>query len=330
MIVVTGAAGFIGSNLVAGLNAAGHTDILAVDDLAEGARFRNLRGLRIADYADSADFMKMIDGGLPRGTRIEAVLHQGACTDTMEWDGRYMLGNNFEYGKKLLRFCDSFRIPFIYASSASVYGKGESGFAEDAEGRNEYPLNVYAWSKHLFDAWLRAQSRGLRCQAVGLRYFNVFGPQEMHKGRMASMVYRTYIQLREKGFVELFEGTDGFPAGEQKRDFIHVSDVVRVNLFFLEHPEISGIFNCGTGKARSFNDVAKTLISLMGRGEIRYVPFPENLRGTYQSFTEADTARLVGAGFGEGFRPLEEAVGDYYRFLEDREGLLCQAGGTRS
>ena len=328
MIIVTGAAGFIGSNLVAGLNAVGYTDILAVDDLADGARFRNLRGLKIADYLDRRDFLEMVEKGVCADIGIKAVFHQGACTDTMEWDGQYMLRNNFEYSKKLFCFCDKNRIPFIYASSASVYGKGESGFSEDPQGKNEYPLNVYAFSKHLFDSWLRARWAGLTCQVVGLRYFNVFGPQEMHKDKMASMVYRTYLQLKENGFVDLFDGTDGFPAGGQKRDFIYVRDVVRVNLFFLENPHISGIFNCGTGKSRSFNDVAGTLISLIGKGEIRYIPFPETLQGTYQSFTEADMSRLRNAGFTGEFMPLEETISEYYHFLQETEGYLFRAGGT--
>lgn len=322
MIIVTGAAGLVGSNVVAGLNEKGYTDILAVDDLSEGIKYRNLRGLRIADYMDREDFLAEIESGCFKGKPIEAVFHQGACTDTMEWDGKYMLRANFEFSKKLLGFCETTGIQFIYASSASVYGKGDKGFVEDSEGKNEYPLNVYAYSKHLFDSWLRRNWDGLNIQVAGLRYFNVFGPQEMHKGAMASMVYQTYRQLKEKGFVKLFEGTDGYSDGEQKRDFVFVKDVVRVNLFLLEHPEVSGIFNCGTGEARSFNDVAKTLIGLLGQGEIRYVPFPESLRSTYQSFTEADLTRLRATGFQGEFRPLEETVKDYFRHLENHDGYL--------
>ena len=322
MIIVTGGAGFIGSNLIAGLNSKGLKDILVVDSLFKGAKYRNLRGLKFSDYIDKDDFFSLLDSGSLEGKKIDAVFHQGACTDTMEWDGRYMLRNNYEFSRKVLLFCSPRKIPFIYASSASVYGKGDGGFREEPEGGNEYPLNVYAYSKHLFDSWVLGNISSIECQVAGLRYFNVFGPQEMHKGRMSSMIYQTYRQIEEKGFVELFEGTGGFRDGGQKRDFIYVEDVVRVNLFLFEHREVSGIFNCGTGQARSFNDVAGILISLMGKGEIRYIPFPEGLEDTYQSFTEADLYRLRRTGFNEPFESLEYTLGCYLNILQGNGGYL--------
>ncbi len=322
MIIVTGGAGFIGSNLIAGLNRKGIDDILVVDSLQNGHKFRNLRGLQLSDYVDKEDFLGLLDAGGLGGKRIDAVFHQGACTDTMEWDGRYMLNNNYEFSKKVLLFCSPGKIPFIYASSASVYGKGDGGFREDPNGGNEYPLNVYAYSKHLFDSWVLRRMGGSGHQVAGLRYFNVFGPNEMHKGRMASMVYQVYRQIEERGYVELFKGADGVPDGGQKRDFVYVEDVVRVNLFLFEHREVSGIFNCGTGQARSFNDVAGILISLMGKGETRYIPFPEALKDTYQSFTEADISSLRRAGYDEPFNPLEDSLECYLHILQGNGGYL--------
>jgi len=321
MIIVTGAAGFIGSNLVAELNRRGYGEIVAVDNLTRGEKYRNLRGLAIADYLDRGDFLDLFEKGAFDGAPIEALFHQGACADTMEWDGQYMMRNNFTFSKRLFLRCAERGVPFLYASSASVYGKGEKGFVEGG-GENEYPLNVYAYSKHLFDVWVRQRLSQTSSQVVGLRYFNVYGPQEGHKGKMASMVYQAFSQLQQEGEIRLFEGTDGFEAGEQKRDFIDVADVAKVNLFFFEHPDRSGIFNCGTGRARSFNDMARLLVAARGSGTVRYIPFPESLRSTYQSFTEADLTALRRVGYSEPFTSLEEGLARYWRCLTERGGYL--------
>ncbi len=320
MILVTGGAGFIGSNLVAALNDRGHRDVVVVDHLAQGDKFRNLRGLAVSDYRDREDFLRELREGAWHHVPLGAIFHQGACADTLESDGRYMMRNNFEYSKALLHFALERKIPFVYASSASVYGLGKRGFSEDPE--NEFPLNVYAYSKHLFDAYVRRLLPSAGSAVVGLRYFNVFGPQEMHKGPMASMVYQCFRQLETTGTVRLFGAAEGFDAGEQRRDFVAVEDVVRVILFFFEHPEISGIFNCGTGRARSFNDLARHLIALRGGGTVTYVPFPPELTGKYQSHTQADLGALRRVGCDLSFPPLEESLAAYVRRLQRQEGFL--------
>jgi ADP-L-glycero-D-manno-heptose 6-epimerase len=307
MIIVTGAAGFVGSNLVAALNQRGVRDIIAVDNLANGEKFRNLAGLDIADYLDQDDFLAQVEANHDYG-KLRAVLHQGACSTTTEWDGRYMLRNNYEYSKKLLHYCQARHVPFIYASSASVYGAGPV-YAEDPA--NEGPLNVYGYSKWLFDQYVRARLAHAKSQVVGLRYFNVYGPREQHKGSMASVAFHFDRQLRETGECRLFVGSGGYQDGEQRRDFVHVADVVDVNLWFMDHPGRSGIFNCGTGNSQSFNDVARAVIAWHGKGVIRYVPFPDGLRESYQSFTQADLARLRAAGYDARFRTVEEGVKAY-------------------
>jgi len=333
MMVVTGAAGFIGSNLVRGLNRRGIDAIIAVDDLTEGDKFVNLVDCRIADYMDKDEFRRRVaDGSLPA---IEAVLHQGACSDTTERNGRYMLDNNYRVTLELFEFCQARRIPFLYASSASVYGAGPV-YAEDPS--NEHPLNVYGYSKFLFDQVLRRRLGALTAPVVGLRYFNVYGPHEQHKGRMASVALHNMNQFREQGHVRLFGGWDGYGDGMQSRDFISVEDVVAVNLHFLDHPDRSGIFNCGTGRAQPFNDVAMTVVNtlrqadgqpalpleqLVGQGLIRYVPFPDDLKGRYQSYTQADTTRLREAGFEAPMRDVQTGVAEYVR------AWLGQAGGGR-
>lgn len=315
MIVVTGAAGFIGSNLVRGLNARGVDDILAVDDLTDGTKFRNLADLRIADYLDKDAFLARVE----RGTLapVAAVFHQGACSDTTEWNGRFMMDVNYRCSVALLDWCQAQRVPFLYASSASVYGMGRQGFREDPAC--EQPLNVYAYSKFLFDGVVRR--RGLdgetmggttrEAQVVGLRYFNVYGPREQHKGRMASTALHFNDQIEEEGRCRLFEGSDGYAAGEQRRDFIHVDDVVAVNLWFFDHPERSGIYNCGTGRAQRFNEVAEAVVAWHGRGGIEYIPFPEALRGRYQSFTQADLTKLRTAGYAADFLDVGRGVKRY-------------------
>ncbi|HWQ94548.1 MAG TPA: ADP-glyceromanno-heptose 6-epimerase [Gammaproteobacteria bacterium] len=315
MIVVTGGAGFIGSNLVKGLNEQGRTDILVVDDLENGAKFVNLVDCEIQDYMDKDEFLSAIQTQKEFLPPIEAILHQGACSTTTEWDGRYMMRNNYDYSKHLLHYCVKHKIPFIYASSAAVYGGGKV-FKESPEC--EAPLNVYGYSKFLFDQHVRRLLPTAKNQIVGLRYFNVYGPREEHKGSMASVAFHFRNQIREIGKVKLFEGSDGYANGEQRRDFIYVGDAVAVNLWFLAQRDKSGIFNLGTGKSHSFNDVARAVIKAEGKGEIEYVPFPDHLRGRYQSFTEADMSALRAIGYTQPFKDIEQGVDAYMDQLRVR------------
>lgn len=325
-IVVTGAAGFIGSNLVKALNARGETQIIAVDDLTDGSKFHNLADCEIAEYVDKDEFLpRLTDGEFDDD--ITSVLHQGACSDTMESDGRYMLANNYRYSVRLLSHCQDNDIPFLYASSASVYGAGRE-FRE--ERGCESPLNVYGYSKLLFDQHVRAMLPERTAQVAGFRYFNVYGPREAHKGRMASVVWHFFKQYRESGKVRLFEGSGGYAGGEQRRDFVSVEDVVKVNLDFLDHPERSGIYNLGTGTATAFNAVAETTINacraaagesprqlaeLHSAGAIEYIAFPPALIGKYQNFTQADLSRLRAAGYSAPMLPVEEGVARCVRAL---------------
>lgn len=327
LTVVTGAAGFIGSQLVAALNRAGVGEVLAVDDLENGAKVSNLAGTEIADYLDKRDFLAQLESGRLDGS-IDAILHQGACADTMEADGRYVMENNYAYSKAVFDWCQDEQVPLIYASSAAVYGTGRE-FGEVRE--NEQPLNVYAYSKFLFDQYVRKRTGGFNpseagAQVAGLRYFNVYGPNEAHKGRMASVAFHAVHQFRAEGRVKLFIGSDGCEDGGQQRDFIHVEDAVGVNLWLLEHREVSGIFNCGTGRAQTFNAVAAAVINtledadlsvqeMVEKGFIEYIPFPHQLAGKYQSYTQADLARLREAGYGGSFRTVEEGVAGYVREL---------------
>ncbi len=310
MIIVTGAAGFIGSNIIAALNARGQDDILAVDNLSDGVKMRNLADLRIADYLDQDDFLAAIESGHDFG-QVTAISHQGACSATTEWDGRYMMRNNYEYSKSLLHWCQSHGVPYIYASSASVYGPGPV-FKEGLE--HEKPINMYAYSKFQFDQYVRRQG-ALNAQVVGLRYFNVYGPREQHKGSMASVAFHFDQQIRETGECRLFEGSDGYGDGEQRRDFVYVGDVADVNLWLLDNPNVSGIFNLGTGRSQSFNDVANAVVAWHGRGALKYVPFPDHLKGSYQSFTEADMTALRAAGYTAPFKSVEEGVKAYMDIL---------------
>ncbi|MAV29536.1 MAG: ADP-glyceromanno-heptose 6-epimerase [Cycloclasticus sp.] len=310
MIIVTGGAGFIGSNIIQGLNARGISDILVVDDLKDGAKFKNIVDSQIADYMDKDDFLDGVLSGGFDDVPIEAIFHEGACSSTTEWDGRFMMDNNYEYSKALLHFCQANQVPFIYASSASVYGGG-SEFEEDL--KNEEPLNVYGYSKFLFDQYVRAQDIG--SQVVGLRYFNVYGPREQHKGSMASVAFHLNNQLLDSGEIKLFAGCDGYRDGEQVRDFVYVSDVVDVNLWFLDNPTVSGIFNCGTGKSQPFNDVAKGVLDYHQKGRLSYIPFPDHLVGHYQSFTEADLTALRAAGCDVTFKTVAEGVKCYMEWL---------------
>ncbi|MFA5371641.1 MAG: ADP-glyceromanno-heptose 6-epimerase [Sideroxydans sp.] len=324
--VVTGAAGFIGSNLVKALNERGETNIIAVDNLSKADKFKNLVDCEIADYLDKEDFIDGLINGDFDGD-IAAVLHEGACSDTMETDGRYMMENNYRYTLALLDHCQDEEVPFLYASSASVYGGG-GVFKESRE--YESPLNVYAYSKFLFDQVVRQRWNQRTSQIVGFRYFNVYGPREQHKGRMASVAYHFFNQYRADGCVKLFEGCDGYANGGQRRDFVSVEDVVKVNMYFLDHPEQSGIFNLGTGNAQSFNDVAVaaintlraaknesvlTLEQMLQQGIISYITFPDALRGKYQSYTQADISALRTAGYTEPFLTVEQGTARYIQQL---------------
>ena len=319
--IVTGAAGFIGSKIVEGLNRRGVTEIIAVDNLAQADKFKNLAGCEIADYMDQAELFPRLES--LEGS-VEAILHQGACSDTMESDGRYMMENNYSYSRHLLDWCQEEEIPLLYASSASVYGSGPD-YREAREC--ERPLNVYGYSKFLFDQHVRLRLPESSAQIVGLRYFNVYGPNEAHKGRMASVALHAYQQLKADGKVKLFAGSDGYRDGEQRRDFIYVDDVVAVNLWFLERRHASGIFNCGTGRAQTFNRLAvavinsvsgtqDTLHDIVAKRLIEYVPFPEKLVGKYQSFTEADLSRLRAAGYPGEFMTVEQGVAAYMKELQ--------------
>ena len=302
MIILTGGAGFIGSNLLSALNARGITDVLVVD--RRGDNFRNLNDLRFSDFMLPEELARAIERKTLRD-RIEAIFHQGACADTTCTDGRYMIENNFTFSRSILNFALSRKIPLVYASSAAVYG-ASSAFAPSRE--NERPLNLYGLSKLAFDNHVRSLAAKSGSTIAGLRYFNVYGPRESHKGKMASMVYQLYRQLKSSGRARLFEGTDGYADGEQRRDFVFVEDVVRVNLALAEGPVCHGIFNVGTGESRSFNDAARIIISRLGEGAIEYVPFPIDLAGKYQSYTQADLAGLRNAGYAEPFSTLEHGI----------------------
>jgi ADP-L-glycero-D-manno-heptose 6-epimerase len=312
MYIVTGGAGFIGSNLVHELNRNGITEILVVDSLQNPGKFLNLRGARFVDYLDKRQFRKgMADGSLAV-PRVDAIFHQGACSNTLEDDGVYMMDNNCEYSKEVLRYAIRVDAPFVYASTAAVYGLGGPGhFSVTPE--NEKPLNVYGFSKLVFDNYLRheiAEGR-VPITAVGLRYFNVYGPREQHKGRMASAVHHFAKQMKETGKVRLFEGSGEYGPGEQRRDFVFVRDLAKINLFFArlgKTKNIQGIANAGSGRSRSFNEVVHALMLLNGEGSVEYMPFPKDLEGRYQHFTEADLTDLRRLGCDLSFTQLEEGV----------------------
>ncbi len=321
MIVVTGGAGFIGSNLVKALNERGRTDVLVVDDLLDGTKFVNLADCTLGDYLDKDDFRERVEAVLrgepSRLPPIEAIFHEGACSDTTEWDGRFMLDNNFEYSKVLLHFCQLQGIPFLYASSAATYG-GSQVFREEPE--HEKPLNVYGYSKLLFDQYVREHWSELTSQVVGFRYFNVYGPREQHKGKMASVAFHHHTQISAGQDLKLFGAWDGYEAGMQSRDFVYVGDVVNVNLWFLDHPEKSGIFNLGSGRAEPFKAIGEAVIDFHRQGRIEYIDFPEELKGRYQSYTRADISRLRQAGYDREFRTVAEGVGEYLRWLGGEVG----------
>ena len=314
MIVVTGAAGFIGNNIVRALNERGHSDVLAVDDLTDGRKMFNLADCEIMDYADKEQFINAVSGGDLDGN-ISAIFHQGACSATTEWDGRFMMENNYEYSKKLLHYCLNNKTQFIYASSASVYG-GSSEFIESREV--EKPLNMYAYSKFLFDQYVRRIGK-TESQVAGLRYFNVYGPREQHKGSMASVAFHFNNQILASGICRLFEGYDGYQNGDQQRDFVFVDDAVKVNMWLWDNPQTSDIFNCGTGRCQTFNDVANAVINYHQKGHIEYITFPDALKGAYQSYTQADVSKLRDAGYSEPFKTVEQAVPEYMDWLKNQQ-----------
>ncbi len=318
--LVTGAAGFIGCNNVLALNAAGITDVIAVDNLTRAEKFTNLAQCAISDFFDKNDFIARVRAG--KAPKPEAIFHQGACSDTMETDGRYMMENNYRYTLELFEWAQALKIPFIYASSAATYGASPI-FVEDV--RYERPLNVYGYSKYLFDQVLRRRSRDLKAPVIGLRYFNVYGPHEQHKGRMASVAFHQYFQFRKDGHVRLFEGCLGYGNGGQMRDFVFVKDVVAVAMHFLNKP-VTGIYNCGTGRAQPFNDIALTVVNTLSEkhltlkeavseGLIEYITFPEALKGKYQAYTQANLEKLRAAGCDVKFRSVEEGTAEYMHYL---------------
>ena len=330
-IVVTGAAGFIGSNIIRGLNARGIDHIIAVDDLTEGDKFRNLADLKIADYLDKDVFYELFGQGA--FGKVEAVFHEGACSDTMESDGKYMMDNNYTLSCGLFNSCQQAGTRLIYASSAATYG-GSDTFRETPEF--EHPLNVYGYSKLLFDQRMRRECgdnfKKFKRQVVGFRYFNVYGPREQHKGRMASVAFHQFNQFNAEGRVKLFGDYGGYAAGGQMRDFVFIDDVVAVNLWFLDHPNQSGIFNLGTGRAQPFNDVALSVVNALRAtkgdsaldlagaaqaGLIEYVPFPDALRGKYQCYTQADLSALRASGCDHVFADVQSGVSQYMAALSE-------------
>jgi ADP-L-glycero-D-manno-heptose 6-epimerase len=327
-VVVTGAAGFIGSNLVRGLNALGIDDVIAVDDMTDGPKYRNLLGARMSDYFDRGDFYARFARG--EFGKVDAVFHEGACSDTMEHNGKFMLDNNYRCSKDLLDACLSQGTRLLYASSAATYGASDT-FRE--EPRYEQPLNVYGYSKLLFDEVVRRHLPSAATQVAGFRYFNVYGPREQHKGRMASVAFHHFHEFERHGRVKLFGEYGGYGPGQQERDFVFVDDVVAVNLWFLEHPQASGIFNLGTGRAQPFNDIALTVVNaarrrrgeavatlaeLVRASQIEYIDFPDALRGKYQCHTQADLAQLRSTGCDHAFADVATGVGRYIDWLVDQ------------
>jgi ADP-L-glycero-D-manno-heptose 6-epimerase len=328
MYIVTGGAGFIGSNVVHELNAHGITDILIVDNFANARKFQNLHGARYVDFLDKREFRRALKEGALEVEKVEAILHQGACSNTLEDDGVYMMDNNFEYTKDVLRYATAVNAPLVFASTAAVYGlSGPGHFTPTLE--NERPLNIYGYSKLAFDHYFRNELALGRVPmtAVGLRYFNVYGPREQHKGRMASVMHHFMKQMREMGKVRLFGGTGGYADGEQRRDFVYVRDLARLNMFFAqigpyapaagEKPkQYQGVVNAGSGVASTFNEVADALMSVHGEVPIEYVPFPQDLEGRYQHFTQADLTGLRELGCDLEMTGLKAGVKETFATLD--------------
>jgi len=312
-IIVTGGAGFIGANIVQELNARGYDDVIIVDQLGDAEKWRNLVGLRFEDYVDKNDFRDaVLVDDMP--WHLDAVIHMGACSATTETDADYLADNNYRYTRDLCEWCVKYGVRFVYASSAATYGDGGLGYLDDDTATPLLqPLNMYGFSKHMFDLW--ALRNGIIEQIVGLKYFNVYGPREDHKGDMRSVVHKAHGQIRETGKVGLFKSyRDDYPDGGQVRDFVYVKDAVDVTLHFLDHRDTNGLFNCGTGEARTWNDLAQATFAAMGRDpHIDYIEMPDNLRGKYQYHTQADTTKLRAAGYDKPFTSLEDGVSDYVR-----------------
>jgi ADP-L-glycero-D-manno-heptose 6-epimerase len=322
MIIVTGGAGFIGSALITALNKRQITDILVVDELGTDQKWKNLRNLSFADYVEKDDFLEMvIEDKLD--SSIDAVFHLGACSDTTETNASYLIKNNYEYSKLLAQWATADNIRFIYASSAATYGDGSAGFSDDQEKIEILsPLNMYGYSKHLFDLW--ARRTGLLKKIVGLKYFNVFGPNEYHKADMRSFCIKAFEQITSTGKVRLFKSyKPEYADGEQLRDFIYVKDAIDMTLFFHDEPQLSGLFNIGTGKARTWNDLVKAVFAAMGKEpNIEYIEMPESIRNQYQYFTEADITNLRKAGYDKQITTLEDAIKDYVQsYLQTDEYL---------
>ncbi|RIK99828.1 MAG: ADP-glyceromanno-heptose 6-epimerase [Proteobacteria bacterium] len=320
MYLVTGGAGFIGSNVVAALNEAGHGDVVVCDTLGHDGKWRNLAKRQLADIVPPHELFDWL-----QGRRLDAVIHLGAISETTATDGDLVIATNFRLSLSLLDWCAAQAVPFIYASSASTYGDGAEGFADDnslVALRRLKPMNLYGWSKHLFDMAVVARATeggAMPPQWVGLKFFNVFGPNEYHKGAMMSVLAKRFDDIRAGRVVELFRShREGIADGEQRRDFIHVDDVVRVMTWLLATPSVSGIFNVGTGKARSFRDLILAAYAALGTApNISYVDMPEHIRGSYQYFTQGEMERLARAGYNGGFTALEDAVGSYVRSYLD-------------
>ena len=312
MIIVTGGAGFIGSNLIRGLNKKGINDIIVVDNLENSKKHKNLNSLEFIDFIDKEDFIENIN--IFRNEKVDTIFHQGACTDTMEFNGKFMMDNNYNYSKKLLQFAIDKNIRFIYASSAAVYGSGKNGFEETKNC--EYPLNIYGFSKYMFDQYVRRVLEKTDIQIVGLRYFIVYGPQENHKSKMASVIFHFFNQVQNDRKLKLFEGSEKF-----KRDFVYVEDIININLFFLENNLKRGIFNCGTGKAESFLKVAEIIKNLSCNDiKIEFIPFPEELIGKYQYFTQAELSNLRKAGYSNEFTNINDGIENYIKILNKTGG----------
>ncbi len=325
MIIVTGGAGFIGSALIAALNKRQINDILVVDELGTDRKWKNLRNLSFADYVEKDDFLEMvIEDKLD--SSIDAVFHLGACSDTTETNASYLIKNNYEYSKLLAQWATDADIRFIYASSAATYGDGSAGFSDDQEKiENLRPLNMYGYSKHLFDLW--ARRAGLLKKIAGLKYFNVFGPNEYHKADMRSFCIKAFEQITSTGKVRLFKSyKPEYADGEQKRDFIYVKDAVDMTLFFYDNPQLSGLFNIGTGKARTWNDLVKAVFAAMGKEpNIEYIEMPDSIRNQYQYYTCADITNLRKAGYDKQTTTLEDAIKDYVRNYLQKDQYLNTA-----
>jgi ADP-L-glycero-D-manno-heptose 6-epimerase len=322
MIVVTGGAGFIGSALVWFLNRIGRDDIIIVDRLGQGEKWKNLNGLKYADIFHKDDFYEMIvNDALPY--TVESIAHIGACSSTTEKDADYLLFNNFKYSQAVAQYCLEHEARFVYASSAATYGDGSQGYADDEEMIEKLrPLNMYGYSKQMFDLWIKRE--GLLDKVAGIKYFNVYGPNEYHKGEMRSVVHKAFGQIKETGRVKLFKSYHpDYKDGEQKRDFIYVKDAVKMTYFLLENKNVNGIFNVGTGEARTWNDLVKAIFDALEKPvEIEYIEMPEYLRPKYQYFTQAELSKIRQAGYTEKISSIEEGVADYVRnYLLKKEYL---------